>query len=210
MASPEVHDWEKAKRIAKYLKGKPRAIQHFAFGKIAPQLGGFTKSWSSAQTTIALSSAEAELYAMSRCAQHALSLVSVASDLNIELHPTIHTDASAALSIAYRSGAGGRTRHVKVQYLWVQGAVSRKDLRVAKVGTSENPADMLTKFLSAESFGRHSKNVGHEFPVDNFQVLKARDNLAACSDLEVRFKNFAKHLGIARAQERWITMQPLF
>ena len=44
MASPEVHDWEMAKRIARYLKGKPRAIQHFAFGKIAPQLDGFTDS----------------------------------------------------------------------------------------------------------------------------------------------------------------------
>ena len=129
MASPEVHDWEKAKRIARHLKGKPRAIQHFAFGKVAPQLDCFTDSdWAGErpsmkstsggifQTTIALSSAEAELYAMSRCAQHALSLVSVASDLNIELHPTIHTDASAALSIAYRRGAGGRLRHVKVQY----------------------------------------------------------------------------------------------
>ena len=140
MASPDVHDWDKAKRIARYLKGKPREIQHFAFGKIAPQLDGFTdsdwavehpsmkstsgailmwggcliKSWSSTQTTIALSSAEAELYAMRRCAQHALSLVSVASDLNIELHPTIHTGAAAALSIAHRSGAGGRTRHDKV------------------------------------------------------------------------------------------------
>ena len=91
---------------------------------------------------------------MSRCAQHALCLVSVASDLNTDLHPTIHTDASAALSIAYRSGAGGRTRRVKVQYLRVQGAVCRKDLRVAKVETSENPADMLTKLLSAESLGR--------------------------------------------------------
>ena len=57
---------------------------------------------------------------MSRCAQHALSPESVASDLNIELYPTIRTDAPAALSIAYRSGAGGKTRHVKVQYLWVQ------------------------------------------------------------------------------------------
>ena len=83
--------------------------------------GCLITSWSSTQTTIALSSAEAEVYAMDKCAQQALSLVSVASDLNIELHPTIHTDASAALSIAYRSGAGGRTRHVKVQYLWVQG-----------------------------------------------------------------------------------------
>ena len=123
-------------------------------GGILMRSGCLIKSWSNTQTTIALSSAEAELYAMSRCAQHALSLVSVASALNIELH---HTDASAALSIAYRSGAGGRTRHVKVQYLWVQGAVSRKDLRVAKVGTSENLADMLTKFLSAESLGRHSR-----------------------------------------------------
>ena len=91
----------------------------------------------------------------------------------------------------------------------MQGAVSRKDSRVAKVGTSENPADMLTKFIGAESLGRHSKNVDYEFPVDNFQVLKARDNLAACSELEVRFKNFAKHLGIARVQERWISSQPL-
>ena len=72
------------------------------------------------------------------------------------------------------------------------------------------PADMLTKFLSAESLSRHSKNVGCEFPVDNFQVLKVRDSLAACSELEVRFKNFAKHLGSARAPERWITSQPLF
>ena len=47
-----------------------------------------------------------------------------------------------------------------MQHLWVQGAVSRKYLRIAKVGASENPDDMLTKFLSAETLGRHSKNVG--------------------------------------------------
>ena len=106
---------------------------------------------------------------MSRCAEHTLSLVNVASDLNIELHPTIHTDASAALSIAHRSGAGGRSRHVKVQYLWVQGAVSRKDLRVAKVGTSENPADMLTKFPQCRVFGsslqeRRLRTAGRQLP----------------------------------------------
>ena len=100
-ASPELHVSQKAKRIARYLKGEPSGIQHFAFGKIAPQLDDFTdsdsigecpsmksasggilmwggcyiKSWSSTRTTIALSSAEAELYAMRRCAQHAVSLV---------------------------------------------------------------------------------------------------------------------------------------
>ena len=44
MASPEVHEWQQAKRIARYLKGKARAIQHFAFGKIAPHRDGFTDS----------------------------------------------------------------------------------------------------------------------------------------------------------------------
>ena len=53
LASPEVHYWEKAKRIARYLKGKPRAIQHFAFGKIAPQLDGFT-GWRTSEYEVTL------------------------------------------------------------------------------------------------------------------------------------------------------------
>ena len=166
--------------------------------------GCLLKSWSSTQTTIALSSAEAELYAMSRCAQHALSLASIALDMNLKLQATIHTDASAALGIAYRSGLGGRTRHVKVQYLWIQGAVAQKDLRVKKVGTLENPADMLTKFLGAEPLGRHSTNVGYEFPAVDLNATKAKDNLSVCSELELRFRHFAKHLGIARAHEQWL------
>ena len=136
--------------------------------------GCLLKSWSSTQTTIALSSAEAELYAMSRRAQQALSLISIALDFNIKLQPVVHTDASAALGIAYRSGLGGKTRHVKVQYLWIQGAVARKDLRVKKVGTSENPADMLTKFLAAEPMSRHLAAAGYEFPIEDISAWKAQ------------------------------------
>jgi hypothetical protein len=74
-------------------------------------------SWTSTQATVALSSAEAVLYAMSKCVQQALSIVSLAGDFRIHLSPTIFSDASAALGIAYRSGLGGKTRHGKVQYL---------------------------------------------------------------------------------------------
>ena len=57
------------------------------------------KSWSSTQTTIALSSAEAELYALTKCASQALGMTSLASDFGDELKVDISTDASATLAI---------------------------------------------------------------------------------------------------------------
>ena len=62
------------------------------------------RSWSSTQNTIALSSAESELYAMSKCAQHALHLKSMGGDFGLVLKPLIRSDASAAIGIAYRRG----------------------------------------------------------------------------------------------------------
>ena len=70
------------------------------------------RSWSSTQNTIALSSVEAELYAVSKCAQRALHLKSMGEDLGIVLKPLIRSDASAALGIAYRRGLAGKSRAV--------------------------------------------------------------------------------------------------
>ena len=36
-----------------------------------------------------------------------------------------------------------KTRHVKVQYLWIQDAVLNKELEIGRVGTLENPADQV-------------------------------------------------------------------
>ena len=66
------------------------------------------------------------------------------------------TDASAAIGIVHRVGLG-RTRHIDVQFLWIQGEVQNKAVRVVKVGTAENPADVLTKNLSAEVMNKHMK-----------------------------------------------------
>ena len=162
------------------------------------------KSWSSTQATIALSSAEAELYAMSKCSQQALSIVSIAKDMFIDLRPTIYSDSTAALGIAYRRGLGGKTRHVKVQYLWMQGAVANKELGVTKVDTAENPADMLTKFLGIAIHSKHAAYVGYEFPAEDCKVGKAMANLKECEGIMVRIRNFAKHLGIAKTNGKWL------
>ena len=91
-------------------------------------------------------------------------MVSIARDFLIELHPTVHSDSTAALGITYRRGLGGKTRHVKVQYLWIQGTVANKELAVKKVGSAENPSDLLTKFLGAEPHSKHVAKLSYEFP----------------------------------------------
>ena len=91
------------------------------------------QSWCSAQATIALSSAQAELYAMTKCAQQAMAITSLGADLCIKFNVITYSDATAALAIVYRSGLRGKTRHVKVNYLWLQGAVQRQELNIRKV-----------------------------------------------------------------------------
>ena len=100
---------------------------------------------------------------MSKCAQQSASLTSIARDFGIELSAVVHSDATAALGIAYRRGLGGNTGHVKVQYLCIQDAVENKELEVEKVGTLENPADMLTKFLTHDALSKHVQRLSLSF-----------------------------------------------
>ena len=141
MATPCEGDWLPLKRMARYLVGAPRAVQMFHWQSMprnidtfvdsdwagcrstrrstsggATRLGWHTvKTWSTTQGVIALSSAEAELFSMTKGATITLGLMSTAKDLGMMLGATIHSDASAALSIVQRQGVG-EVRHLEVQY----------------------------------------------------------------------------------------------
>ena len=121
--------------------------------------GHLIKSWSSTQPVIALSSGEAELYALVKAASQAKGLCSLMADLGIEIKIFVHNDSTAAIGIVHRRGLG-KTRHIEVQYLWVQDNVNRKTMSVEKVGTNENPADMLTKGSKRETIEEHMRFTG--------------------------------------------------
>ena len=103
---------------------------------------------------IALSSGEAELYALTKGAANTLGLVSLAADFGLELHIRLHTDASAAIGMVHRQGVG-KLRHVRVQYLWVQSKVQNGEMNVQKVDGKANPADLMTKNLPTTDVQRH-------------------------------------------------------
>lgn len=117
------------------------------------------KTWSSTQQTISLSSAEAELYAMTKAATQAVGLMQLMQDFGDSLSVTVQSDSTAAMAIVSREGLG-RTRHIQVQYLWMQQEVSGGRMKIRKVDTKLNTADLLTKHLNADHLGEHLKTLG--------------------------------------------------
>jgi uncharacterized membrane protein len=104
--------------------------------------------YSRTQATVALSSGEAELIALTLAVQEAKGVQSLLSELGLPLHIRAHSDSSAALGCCNRKGLG-RAKHLALRDLWVQVEVQEKRLSLLKIPGSSNPADLGTKFLSA-------------------------------------------------------------
>ena len=120
------------------------------------------KTWSVTQGPIALSSAEAEYYAMVDGVIKAMGIQAMCEESGMQGMSgqiVLHTDSSAAKSFASRRGLG-RARHIQTRCLWLQKAVADRRVLVRKVAGTANPADILTKFLPVEPAERMAKSMG--------------------------------------------------
>jgi hypothetical protein len=138
--------------------------------------GGTLKTWSSTQGTIALSSGEAEYYALVKASAEALGVQSIAKDLGWEFKVRIWIDSSAAKSMASRIGMG-RVRHLEVRFLWVQEAVKKRRLVLRKILGTINPADILTKPKTAKEIAEQVERLGgilvpSTLCIENKKILK--------------------------------------
>ena len=104
------------------------------------------------QATVALSSGEAELYAIRQGTSEALFLKSLILEVEFakRVNMIVYTDSTAGRSMAVRFGAGKKTKHVELRYFYMQDLVRSGVLIVRKVHTSANPADVLTKCSPTE------------------------------------------------------------
>ena len=87
-----------------------------------------------------------------------LGLQSLFADWNLKLQLSLHTDSSSAKEVASRRGAGKSTRHIQMRMLWLQERA--KHLRVVKVATESNLADMLTKALGRSIMKESCEEIG--------------------------------------------------
>ena len=112
------------------------------------------KTYSRQQKVVALSSAEAELYATVAASAEALAAAAYARDVGMPLECELYCDSSAALGIAQRAGIG-KVRHLRTQGLWVQEVrVSGRIVNKKILGT-KNPADLMTKHMTADLARQH-------------------------------------------------------
>ena len=113
-------------------------------------------------------------------------------------------DASAALGIAYRRGLAGKTRHVQVQYLWIQQEVANEHVKIQKVLGTDNPADALTKFLPEAELERHMAQMNFVYKNADLRVEKSTMEFQHIQELNRRLKYFNKHTALAASQCKFL------
>ena len=89
-------------------------------------LGTLITSQSRTQATVALSSGEAELYAIGLGVSESLFIRSLLleSQLSKNVNIRIHTDSTAGKSMATRFGTSKKTKHVQLRFLFIQELVA--------------------------------------------------------------------------------------
>ncbi|KAM2975746.1 hypothetical protein FF1_001874 [Malus domestica] len=177
MHSPTTVHWAAVKRILCYLKGthdhgllyRPSSLSITAYadadyagdpndrrstGGYCIFLGSNLISWSSKkQRGVSRSSTEAEYRQLAYTAATLSWFRNLFHDLHLYLTPPqLWCDNISALAVASNPVYQARMRHVEVDYHYVREKVTRKEIVVGYVASSDQVADFLTKGLSSTRF----------------------------------------------------------
>ena len=141
MSDPQKKDFERLKRMGRYLVGKPRLANLYKWQKPGLPIRAYSDSdWAGdrrtrrsasggvvahgshvlkalarQQTVIALFSCDAELFAICMATQEAMGLQSYAADLLMKRDIQVFLGSSAASSLVQRQGLG-KAKHINIQH----------------------------------------------------------------------------------------------
>ena len=120
------------------------------------------KSVCRGQAVVALSSGEAEFYALLTAASEALGEQSIAREWDVKLNIQLWFDATAGAAMSSRRGLG-KVKHIHTAFLWIQTYVTDGLIKLGKKHTSENLADILTKPVTSVLMIRMMEIMGFKF-----------------------------------------------
>ena len=188
MSKPKTRDDRRLKRLARYLKGSPRAVLQYPWQEWHENLvcavdsdwAGCSKTrkstsggalyrgrhllahWSKTQSVIALSSGEAELNSALKGGVELLGAGEMIREMGGSPTLALHGDSSACQGTLSREGSG-RIKHLQVRQLWLQGHIKDGSVRFQKVPRDDNTADALCKAWSTVDGARHFQRMGISF-----------------------------------------------
>lgn len=126
------------------------------------KVGGNTVSWrSTLQHVVALSTTEAEYMALSEATKEGLWLREFCDELGFDSEFfKLHCDSQSAICLVKNPVHHDRTKHIARKIHFVRDIIELGLVKVLKINTSLNPADMLTKTLPGSAFEKCLETLG--------------------------------------------------
>jgi len=128
---------------------------------------GSLVSWSAVkQKSIALSSTEAEYYALTHAFKEALWLRTFLSLLKFPVPCPfpILSDNQAACSLSNSPAISARSKHIDIRHHFIRGHIQAGTFLTMWIPTEDMPADIFTKALPFLSFSHHRNILGLSIP----------------------------------------------
>jgi hypothetical protein len=132
--------------------------------------------YSRLQSTVALSTFEAENHALCECVREVLALQNFMRDLDVTSEPaTIFCDQEKVVRSCYSGQVltSRQVRHVKIRIEFIVDHLSCGTIKLILITTLANLADPLTKPVDAEDLARHS-SAAHLTSIDLSNPWKER------------------------------------
>jgi hypothetical protein len=126
-------------------------------------VGGGAITWrSKKQTTIALSTTEAEYVALSEAAREACWLQSLYTELGFpQASPIlIRGDNDGSIALAKNPTFHKRSKHIEIRWHWVRDLVQDGVVRIESCRDRNQTADVLTKALGRPKHKQHTNEMG--------------------------------------------------
>lgn len=107
----------------------------------------------SLQHVVALSITEAKYTAAIEAIKEALWLKGLIVELGIKQETVeVYCDSSSAIYLSKNPGHHEKTKHIDIKLHFIRNVISKGVIRMMKVHTDNNPANMLTKVIPTIMF----------------------------------------------------------
>lgn len=130
------------------------------------KINNCTVSWlSRKQSSVALSSTEAEYIALSLAVSEACWLKAILKDFKIINESqviVIYEDNQAAIKVSKNPEFHKRLKHIDIRFHFVRDKIRQNIVHIEYIPSNEQLADIFTKPLSSIVFEKHRKNLGLE------------------------------------------------
>ncbi|KAM6546496.1 hypothetical protein CsatB_027232 [Cannabis sativa] len=180
ISDPGKTHWEAVKWILRYLNGTSNVgLLYRDNGKFETEIAGYVDSdyagsidtrrsitgyaftvfggcisWKlNLQKVVALSTTEAEYMAATEAIKEAIWLRGFTEELGFKGEDiTVHCDNQSAIHLMKNPMYHERSKHIDIKLHFIREVITRKEIQIKKIGTKENPADMLTKYVPQAKF----------------------------------------------------------